>query len=172
MCSKEDCEDTVKSLLEQESKNFYLKRLILESKSPIKITCRECDNQGIEGNSRGFLKNNPLEIVLCTNRLKNTEIIDTLTHEAVHVYDYINDRVDFNSCNGLAYSEVRAAREGECNNLMYYPFKWMKVDCVKQHATRSTANLYPGKGAEYCVAAVFKEAMADLHPLPAATTDH
>ncbi len=46
--------------------------------------------------------------------------------------------MDLTSCDQLAYSEVRAAREAECH---YSPqlCSWFKKQCARNTATRSTS---------------------------------
>ena len=128
----------------------------------MRVTCRPCSSEGPEGGARAVLMDSsPLEIVLCTNRLSVKEIEDVVVHELVHVYDHTNKRCDLSTCEGLAYSEVRAAREAECNR--FFPFLWLKTECVRHHATRSTANLFPADAAK-CVAASMDKAMADDEP--------
>ena len=73
-------------------------------------------------------------------------------------------RVDFSSCEGLAYTEVRAAREAECKGYYIYPFEnWAKKKCVSFYASRSTCNIFPDKGSS-CVNKIIDEAMKDLSP--------
>ena len=116
-------------------------------------------------NSSKSSSNNGLEIVLCSNRLRKGDIEEALLHELVHYYDYTNNRVDFSSCEGLAYSEVRAAREAECKGYYIYPFEeWAKKKCVSYYASKSTCNMFPDKGAS-CVTKVLDEAMKDISPV-------
>jgi len=107
------------------------------------------------------LNNNELEIIICTDKNKEKDIVELLRHETIHAYDYIYHRYDFNSCDGLASTEVRAAREGECNSK--FPIQWLKEACVRNHAIRSTANIYPNSASK-CVNTVFYNAMKDLEP--------
>ena len=73
-------------------------------------------------------------------------------------------RVDFSSCEGLAYSEVRAAREAECKDYNIYPFEdWAKKKCVSFYASKSTCNMFPNIGSS-CVNKVIDEAMKDFSP--------
>ena len=132
-----------------------------------KIECRPCSDEGAEGSARAALFNDiPPTLVLCTNRLNVRDLQEAVTHELIHAYDYSNARCNFYECDGLAYTEVRAARESECSK--YYPFEFLRNYCIQEHATRSTANLF-GNGARDCVKRVFDAANADLHPLPKAT---
>ena len=125
-----------------------------------RIDCRSCGTEGIEGNARAYLTAN--EIILCQNRLHGKDIIsEALAHELIHAYDFDQKRTDFSTCEGLAYSEVRAAREGECN--AKFPLQWLRDNCIYHHAGRSTANLYPSNGYQ-CVKKIFTEAMDDKSP--------
>ena len=127
-----------------------------------KIECRQCTDQGPEGHARAALFNDtPATIVLCTNRLETTHLKEALTHELVHAYDFSNKRCNFYSCDGLAYTEVRAAREAECNRP--FPVTWLKDYCIKDAATKSTANIF-GPDAHKCVDRVFEEANKDESP--------
>jgi len=55
------------------------------------------------------------------------------------VYDYSSGRCDFSSCLGLAYSEVRAAREAECSSdAEYFITEYFRHRCIKNSAIRST----------------------------------
>ena len=127
-----------------------------------KIYCRPCSSTGEEGNARAALFNSlPVEIVLCTNRLSENSLKEALTHELVHAYDYTNNRCNFAHCDGLAYTEIRAAREAECAG--YYPFQFMRDYCIKVHATRSTENLF--SNASKCVDNVFDIAVQDRAPM-------
>lgn len=138
-------------------------RKLLGAKQEMKITCRPCASDGPEGGARALLLgSSPLEIVLCTNRLSGAkEIEEVVVHELVHVFDHTNKRCDLSTCEGLAYTEVRAAREAECNR--FFPMHWLKSECIRTHATRSTANLFPADAAK-CVAASFDRAMQDGQP--------
>jgi Peptidase M76 family len=100
-------------------------------------------------------------------QLREREIEEAIVHELTHAYDYINGRCDFSTCEGLAYSEVRAAREAECSELSgkYFLFDWQKKQCVRDHAIRSTANLFPKTGeAQVCVDRVLDRALKDDAP--------
>ena len=86
---------------------------------------------------------------------------EVLRHEAIHAHDYHNGTVDFSSCKGVAYSEVRAAREAECDMHSKYligPLSVFADMCVKQRAVDATNNVFPGQGRK-CVEAVFDEAI-------------
>lgn len=131
----------------------------------VNVSCRPCSSEGVEAGARAFLMNSvPLTVTLCTNRLKNEkkDIEEALMHELVHAYDYVNGRCDFSTCNGLAYTEVRAAKAAECNGEYLIP--WFKANCIKNHATKSTANLFPTKDAIQCVEKVYEAAAKDNAP--------
>ena len=87
----------------------------------------------------------------------------TLTHELVHAYDYKLKRYDMFTCDGLAASEVRAAREAECSG--EFPMQWFRNRCIKQRAKASTANLFPSEEASNSVEKVFSSAVVDVEPL-------
>lgn len=125
----------------------------------VPVECRICQNDGVEGTARAFISAPPLRITLCANRLTNKEYTEALTHEATHAYDYVNGSCDFYTCEGLAYSEVRAARNGECAT----SWPMFKEGCIKRNAVKATSNLFP-KDAPDCVARIFEQAMADARP--------
>eukprot|EP00547_Thalassionema_nitzschioides_P010021 CAMPEP_0194224290 /NCGR_PEP_ID=MMETSP0156-20130528/37082_1 /TAXON_ID=33649 /ORGANISM="Thalassionema nitzschioides, Strain L26-B" /LENGTH=173 /DNA_ID=CAMNT_0038955763 /DNA_START=203 /DNA_END=721 /DNA_ORIENTATION=- len=85
---------------------------------PLKIECRPCADTGPERGARAFVMGpTPLSIVLCSNRLSldsKDEMEQVLVHELMHVYDVRVNKLDLRTCENLAYSEVRAAREAEC----------------------------------------------------------
>ena len=130
----------------------------------LKIECRPCSNTGPESGARAFVMGpSPLSIILCSNRLSyhdSTEMEQVLVHELVHVYDIRVHQLDLRSCENLAYSEVRAARDAECKDA------WLAGRyCVPNKAYMATANLFPPKEAKACMARVFDDAMADTAPL-------
>jgi hypothetical protein len=127
----------------------------------LSITCRRCGDTGPEGSARAFVFGpTPLQIVLCTNRLSlmNSEAIETaLIHELIHIYDFRTRRMNLQDCHQLAYTEVRAAREGECRAA------WWPASCVKERALTST-NIMFGEAGRACIRAVFETAMHDNAP--------
>jgi len=171
-----------KGYLEDPSKgNKYLNSLVGQNISnDLKISCSICGESSIEANARGFLVDgDPLEIVICANRFKptsysngssDTEIRNTvreiITHELVHAYDYKLQICDFSTCEGLAHTEIKAAREAECANVsnLHRFIPWLKNICIREHAVRSTANLYDHSVASKCVDKVFDDAVKDKSP--------
>jgi hypothetical protein len=130
----------------------------------LKIECRPCSNTGPESGARAFVMGpSPLSIVLCSNRLSyhdSSEMEQVLVHELLHVYDVRVHGLDLRSCENLAYSEVRAARDAECKDA------WLAGRyCVPNKAYMATSNLFPPKEAKACLARVFDDAMADTAPL-------
>lgn len=132
----------------------------------LEIQCRECGTTGPEGSARAYLKGpTPLTIILCTNRLSlsdSDEINEVLTHELIHVFDVHLRKWNLSHCPTLAKSEIRAAREAECQNVSKFGLFW-KNNCVKEKARDATKNMFPYQGYD-CVNQVFKEAMADMTP--------
>jgi len=144
-CSIERCQSFLESI-----ESFPKIKLLLDNMagSRPKIECRPCTETGPEGAARAALFNDtPATLVLCTNRLPAHELEEAVTHELVHAFDYSHNRCNFYECDGLAYTEVRAAREAECGGTKYFPFQFLKDMCVKEHATRSTNNIY-GRGSD------------------------
>lgn len=136
----------------------------IKGKNPV-IECRPCSKKGAEGNARAALfDSDPLEIVLCTNRLQEWDLEEALTHELVHAYDYSNNRYDFGGCEGLACTEIRAAANAECKGP--FLFDWMRQKCIKENAVNSTKNFFAD--ADKCVDRMYSKAMQDDSPAPAA----
>jgi hypothetical protein len=140
-------------------KNTTIKLLQSILQSNIPIACQYCDDKGVEGKARAFIRGNPLKIVLCYNRLQRKDYEEALVHEATHAFDYLAQNCNFSTCEGLAYSEVRAARNAECASSMWLTKKW----CTKDYAIKSTANLFPDS-ARYCVNRVIDVAYEDERP--------
>lgn len=162
MTSIRACDQIVRDLLDSDSKL----RDMLTNKTGdklLRIDCTRCSNEGVERNARAYITVDPTEVVLCANKLQSADkIAEVLRHESVHAYDLSHNRYDLDTCEGLAASEVRAAREGECANT----FSWFKNSCIKAHAEAATKNLFPGDGAK-CVQKVFETAVADMEPINA-----
>lgn len=157
--SSNACESLVENLKKCDKR---ISQLLSNTNGQPTISCRKCDTTGVEGSARAFLVNSrPLEIVLCTNKLKESSVKEALIHELIHAYDFSQSRCDFSTCEGLAYSEVRAAREAECGRS--FPFDWIKNTCVEHHAINSTKNMCPAE-ANRSVNKVFSRAMADQSP--------
>jgi mitochondrial inner membrane protease ATP23 len=160
----EDCSFIVESLIASDPK---IKILLSDQRtSSVHISCRSCVDDGVEGNARATLMDYPLQIVLCSNRLASKKSIrEALVHELVHAYDYANGRYDMLSCAGLAASEIRAAREAECERMSTSALvpSFIRDQCVKYYATRSTENLFPNNSSR-CIADAFSESMQDRNP--------
>ena len=128
----------------------------------LRISCRPCNNFGPEQHARAFvLGPHPLSIVLCSNRLLEfspREVSEILVHELIHVYDVKQLQLDLLECRNLAYSEVRAAREAECQN------SWHPNSCIDKKAHSATSNLFASNHARQCVDAVWEEALNDRRP--------
>jgi len=104
----------------------------------VPISCTDCGDIGPEGNAKALTRIEPLEIEICRNRNSSAEDIEkSLVHELVHVFDYQTKRYDLFSCDGLASSEIRAAREAECSGR--FMFNWSRERCIRQRAVASTA---------------------------------
>mmetsp|Transcript_52511 Transcript_52511/g.103625 ORF Transcript_52511/g.103625 Transcript_52511/m.103625 type:complete len:156 (+) Transcript_52511:105-572(+) len=148
MSARELCEATVREFI---ASNGKIRSMV----GSATIICTQCD----QANTRAYITSES-EIVLCTNKLSTQrQIKEALTHESVHSYDYANNRCDFSTCEGLAYTEIRAAVHAECAGS--YPFEWFREQCIKKVATSATANMYPKNAAKECVVAMFKKAVSD-----------
>ena len=158
----EDCNEFIRNIHSDPKLHILLERVGVE---PI-LSCRKCKDTGAEGKSRALLLNSPLEIVLCTNRLTKDHYQEAITHELIHAFDFTTRRYDFSTCEGLARSEVRAAREAECAKEIH--FFGIKNRCIQRKATKSTETLHPTNG-EGCVRKVLFQAMRDLAPFDSLT---
>ena len=168
-CAVRVCEEMVEKFYKSENKVNELSSKI--STRP-QISCQDCSKNApdINKTTRAAIRNKyPLEIVICCDRLMETKIEEVLIHELVHAYDYSNNRCDFSTCAGLAYSEIRAAREAECSK-GFYPFEFMRQLCVRDIAIRSTANIFPESEARVCVDAAMSTAMKDFEPFSVTTS--
>ena len=111
---------------------------ILEAIGNIPINCIDCSHLGTEGKSKALILIDPLRIEICKNRNSNgTETELSILHELVHAYDFKLGRYDMFTSDGLAASEVRAAREAECSGSFIFP--WGRAQCIKERAIASTA---------------------------------
>jgi hypothetical protein len=127
----------------------------------IQVNCEYCSNDGVEGTARAYLSlDNGLNIVLCANRLRENDIHEALMHEAVHAHDYLYNRCNMHSPEGLAYTEIRAAREAECAD----KFSIFRNSCIKEKAARATKNVFPSINTSVIVDKVFEQAMSDDKP--------
>lgn len=169
-CSVRECEKIVENFFLLESKVNVLSDKITTRPH---ISCQDCSRTAPDMNNttRAAIRDKfPLEIVLCCDRLRGSQIEEVLVHELVHAYDYSHNRCNFSTCAGLAYSEIRAAREAECSK-GFYPFEFMRQMCVRNVAIRSTCNLFPTAEATACVDAAMSTAIEDLEPFPAAKSE-
>lgn len=145
--------------------------------SGLRINCKVCTRESVEGTARAYLRSYPFEITLCANRLNHSpeEVKEALAHEVTHAHDLYHSRYDFGSCEGLAHTEIRAAANAECAKMLpanmdqlfpqlinTFPLRELKSSCIKKHATRATQNLFPPEQAKVCVENVFISAMKDL----------
>ena len=130
--------------------------------------CERCDNINTnEQNIKAYLlqynnKESPSKITLCSNsNSSSSDFKVALKHELIHAYDLSNKRYDFDDCQGLAHTEIRAAREADCNR--YFLFDFMKKACIIDKASASTNSIFKGRGRE-CVKEVYDSAMKDNEP--------
>lgn len=166
MASIEKCNAIVQDLRASDPKL----KMLLDNLNNEKwhIACLDCTKEHFGGNARAFITTDS-EIVLCVNKQYSRETIQqSLHHEATHAYDYTHKRYDFSTCEGLAHSEVRAAREAECSG--WYVCEWLRNSCIKTTATNSTKNMFPNS-ASYCVKKVFKTAVLDMEPVANTSDD-
>ena len=157
-----NCEQQIENLKNSDSKIIDL---LTKGKSTfdVRFNCTDCSKAGVELNARAFLMDNPLEIVLCVNKLDKSEIREVMIHELIHAHDFSLNRYNMSTCEGLASSEIRAAREAECEKIpSYYP-TFMKNSCIRYHATKSTCLLFPIEGIS-CVHKSFPKSINDTFP--------
>jgi hypothetical protein len=130
------CEVLIQDLMAQPRYQQLIQQL---NGTNLLIKCHHCSDSGTEGKARGYLEINPLQITLCVNRIQSSKdsYEKILKHELTHAYDYLTKNSDLTTCSGLAYSEVRAARNGECSD--YFIHSYFRNECIRKHAIRSTA---------------------------------
>lgn len=98
--SSKSCQDLIVQLLASEKFEPVLSKL---KKKGVNISCKKCSSKGVEGRARAYLSINPVEVVLCQNRVKGSvETERLLSHELVHAYDYAFGRCDLETCNGYS----------------------------------------------------------------------
>lgn len=157
--NKFSCDNIVSELLLSNQKFVKLKETI---QGNINIKCNICKPNGIEGNARAYLADDPLEITICSNRVQNrSDIEEALTHELIHAFDYSNKRYDLRSCEGLASSEIRANKFAECKDIIFPSI--FKNACAGINGSRCTANIFPTTGW-MCTANVYNHAIYDDAP--------
>ena len=157
----DDCQQLVDSLLVSHPKaQALLAATKARTRGGFTVHCRPCP----ETDSNAFTQINPLEITICSNRVSTSSDVGAfLLHELVHAYDYVSTKCRFDTCSGLAYSEIRAAREGECMQKSSY-FQWQRDLCIRRHAINSTKSFFSDKEARACVDQVFDAAVLDMDP--------
>ena len=110
-----------------------------------------------------MVNTSPPQVVLCSDQLPTKDFIDeVLRHELTHVYDFISSKCNMYECEGLAYSEVRAARNGECMGGIY-TIPYFQKKCAMTKANKSTYNIFPLEGPA-CVQRVLDKAFEDHDP--------
>ncbi|KAK6199906.1 mitochondrial inner membrane protease ATP23 [Scheffersomyces amazonensis] len=129
---------SVRFMLDQIKKITKDKQEILDKSN---IVCDVCDD--LKGG--GFHPDHG--ILLCANRIQSKwQLEDILTHELVHVYDYMKFDVNFNDLKHHACTEIRASMlSGECRiwneikktGLGNFGKKFQ--DCIKRRAILSVA---------------------------------
>lgn len=150
----------------------HIKKLT-KDKEPIltkkNITCDVCDFT----KGGGF---HPDEgILLCANWIRNKwQLEDILTHELVHVYDYLKFDLDMNNLRHHACTEIRASMlSGECRiwqeikktGLGNFGKKFQ--DCIKRRAVLSVSSNPICKSpeeAEKVVSTVWNSCFNDTRP--------
>ena len=78
--------------------------------------------------TRGRIAADTLSIVLSASG--RGEMVEALNHELVHAVDHAHDRCKFSTCEGLVFSEVREARDAECDKHFY--FELAKIDALSR----------------------------------------
>lgn len=113
------------------------------------------------------------QIVICQNNCSSRgQILNTLTHEMIHMFDYCRAKFDFDNLEHIACSEIRASNLTYCSVLDRlkdgkFDIKKSHEDCVKETAFKSVAayapDTDPAKVAEI-VDKVFPVCYNDLEP--------
>lgn len=188
MCSSFDCERFLRVVLGDISKNEKVKisfrtngidirDLSFPDHKPLSLNfkCEICSDSGPESSARGFLADGePMEVIFCLNHISSNRakmqdtIKEILVHELVHAYDHGRQICDLSTCEGLAHSEIKAARAAECQAAgRMLPFglnEYLRNQCIRKHAIKSTANIFGKEQASRCVGTVFDRAIKDISP--------
>ncbi|KAH9260138.1 hypothetical protein BASA81_001913 [Batrachochytrium salamandrivorans] len=155
------------------------------SLNSVKVTCKRWDRNPQTQFARGYFTasghDDPggqivPEIILLPERIfgGEGEIREILRHEMVHAFDHSVLKRDLRSSTGLACSEIRAAREAECQQCSTNPFiratcrimptrmceRW-REECVREVATKATEAAFPKQIATVSVSEMFSECYED-----------
>lgn len=170
----DECARHVAATLREDTRCRVLKEAVDQAVGGLRFECRKCSSEGAEGGARALLMApvpEPL-IVLCSNRLSSkAEVPDAVRHELIHAFDFYVRRLDLYRCDTLAYSEVRAAREAECDPSMSVLYRapiagaWFLESCIRERATAATSSIFPREEAERSVTHVYRDAIKDRSPL-------
>jgi hypothetical protein len=156
-CATGTCYETVNQILQSPR---VRKILSFIDQSPI-FSCTHCPENKAAGSRALLIASQPLQVVLCTNQIHESEIEEAVVHELVHAFDYTEKKCDFGTCKGLAYSEVRAAAAAECSG--GFKSEFLRKQCIRRTAIMATYNKYPSTAMK-CVDAVFESALNDTEP--------
>lgn len=144
--------------------NKKIKSKLKNLKHPPNIKCGVCDVHARGYFSASSSKAKKTDIILCSNVIKNREDFETtLLHELTHASDHLTQKYNLSSCEGLASSEIQAAKAAECREGCYLFSKvcifgnvcdYFRKRCVKSYALNSTVKVFPKKGKS-CIEKVF-----------------
>ena len=134
------------------------------------VSCEQCRN------CSGGFDPDTKQIIICKSAfLSDSQIMSTMMHEMVHMFDYCRARFDFNNLEHVACSEIRASNLTYCSisdRLAHggpgiFDFKKTHQYCVKDIAFRSVKAYSPETSDEKLwniVDKVFPECYNDLEP--------
>lgn len=156
------------------------------SLNAVKVTCKRWDGNPQTQFARGYFTASGHddqdagqivpEIILLPERIwgGEGEIREILRHEMVHAFDHSVLKRDLRSSAGLACSEIRAAREAECQQCGTGPFvraacrvlparlceQW-REECVREVAVKAMEAAFPKHIATASVRDMFPECYGD-----------
>lgn len=150
-------EEEVKQLTPQQLKSAVDRMLVgdsqiaqLHTKTKVPIKFRDCDN-GI----RALYNIKKREIWVDPSVKNESELREALLHEFIHAADH-KGGLDISTLDGLARSEVHAAKYCECKSAFF------KRRCVKNVAKIAVTNsIGDYERASQAVDSVFEDAFAD-----------
>jgi inner membrane protease ATP23 len=101
----------------------------------VQVECAPCKNPHSRAVYRVDQKQHPI-IQLCSNKVeKYYDVIESITHELIHVHDHCVNKYDLNDEKQVACTEIRASMHAECRD---FQFNLSAMEsCVRQHATLS-----------------------------------
>ena len=116
--TKEEIQEKINTLLENDYEISYLHK---KAKVPVKI--KECGD-GI----RALYNIKKKEIWISPYGFDENSLREALLHESIHAYDHLYRKINIQTINGLAQTEVHAMKQCECRKA------WFTKSCTRNKA--------------------------------------